>query len=578
MRKLILCILILICSNINSKAQSWEKLFSKSSSDVFRCVQQVSSGGYIVAGYTSDSTANDSDAYVVRLNSNGDTTWTYTYNGANSHKDVFYKVIEVSGGGFLALGYTNSTTPNAVSDDILYVKLTSSGHEEWVKTWGAAGTEHGQDVIETSNGFTIVGYTTPATTYYDALIINTDFNGNVNWTNTIGTTDYEDANAVKQLPDGGYILGGQCKRNNNFDMYVIRTKANGDTLWTRSFGTAGVDNIESIAKVGIDYVFAGGTSSTSTGSDGYVVKTDSSANVLWTKIYGGDDQDDFHRIEPTNDGGFILAGTCTSYGPQLPNLWLFKTDANGDSAWARTFGGDSHDHGYSAMQTNDGGYILAGHSGSFGYRNEDGYVIKVDANGTAPNNMQYIRPYELTGPLCTGQGMQDVKITVRNFGHTTETVHLTVDVTGAVTTQLQATINNMAPQTFQVVTLTPQINTAAGGSITFNAHTDVDNDVYPKLNSLTKTISSCTGIEDLLSLDYTVYPNPATDKINIQFGTAYDECKIELINNNGSIVKSVDVSKGSSNESISINNLAAGIYLMKVSTKAGFDLKKVMVN
>src|SRR6187551_2117700 len=92
-------IFLLSLTSVNSQV-TWEKLISYKSSDQLRHVQEVSAGGYIVAGYISDSSVNDTDAYVARFNVDGDTIWTFRYNGTLSGKDLFYKVKETSGGGF----------------------------------------------------------------------------------------------------------------------------------------------------------------------------------------------------------------------------------------------------------------------------------------------------------------------------------------------------------------------------------------------------------------------------------------------------------------------------------------------
>lgn len=571
---LLTAILLFFTANLTF-SQNWERLFSRVSTDVFRCVQEVSTGGYIAAGYTADSTANDSDAYVVRLTANGDTSWTYTYNGALSKKDLFYKIIETSDGGFLTLGYTNSVS--GISDDILYIKLSSSGTEQWVKTWGAAETEHGQDLVETIDGYTFCGYTTSPSTYYDAVIIHVDFNGDVLWTKTIGDADYDDANAIELLTDGGYLLGGQGRTNGNYDMFLIRTDSSGDTLWTKHVGTAGIDNIESITKVSDGYVLAGGSTGPTSGNDGYILKVDTGGNMVWSKIYGGDDQDDFHRIESTNDGGFILCGTTASYGQIDPNIWFFKTDANGDSLWAYTYGGDNHDHGYSAMQTSDGGYIIAGYTGSFGYRHEDAYVIKTGPSGVPPFVLKYVRAIELTSPACTGGStLQDVKVLVRNFGHTDENnVQLTVDLTGSVTQTLNATIASIPAQTFQIITLTPQVATT--GTVTFTGYTNVANDVFPELNSFTQTLIPCTGINDVFAIDFMVSPNPASGLIQIQLPSFINDVEITLLNSNGATVKKILVDNLQSNFGIDASECANGIYLMKVVTEKGMGLRKVVI-
>ena len=584
MKKNILILLLSFFTAYSVFAQnSFEKLFSKQSTDVFRCIQEVTSGGgYIAAGYTADSTANDTDAYVVRMNTIGDTIWTYTYNGPLSKKDLFYKIISTFDGGFIACGYTNSKT--GTSDDILYVRLNSSGQKLWSKTFGGSGKERGQDIIETSDGFTIAGYsTTPPAQYYDAIVIHTSPNGNVLWSKVIGNSNYDDANTIKRLTDGGYILGGQSTNGNKgLDHYLIRLNSSGDTLWTKRFGTLGNDNIESLVLLSDGFVVAGNTSTPSTGDDGNLAKTDLNGSLIWSKTFGGSDQDDFHRVEKTTDGGFIISGTTSSSGSLNPNLWLVKTNSSGDSTWARTFGGDNHDHGYSAVQTIDGGYIIAGHTGSFGFNNEDGYVVKIGPDGTGTNKLSYITAYSLNSPTCSG-ALTQVAVTIRNFGNeAVSNIPVTVEITGSITQTLFATFTGpLAAQDLTTISFTPLINTITGGNYTFKCFTGISNDVYPLRNSFTNavTLSACTGIEDLQTqLGYSVYPNPSNGIFVIDFNESYSKTKVELINVTGAVVQNFSINNTSDlRKSIDLSALSKGLYLLRVSTDEGFDVRRIVL-
>jgi hypothetical protein len=171
-----------------------------------------------------------------------------------------------------------------------------------------------------------------------------------------------------------------------------------------------------------------------------------------------------------------------------------------------------------------------------------------------------------------------VKITVRNFGHTTETnVHLTVDVSGIVSQTLNATIASIAPQSFQVVMLTPQINTSPGGGINFDAHTDVPNDVNPEHNSFSRSISTCTSVDEAINIDYDVYPNPASGIVHIDFGSADKDADVSLINLSGQVIRHLNVSRGEKNVIIDASQLAAGIYIVKVMTNDGFDRRMLVI-
>ncbi len=581
MNKIFLVIVLSFFSiaSVNSQV-TWEKLIVNDSADVFRHIEEDNAGGYVVSGYVVQSLVRDSDAYVIRFTSTGDTSWTFAYNGALSDDDLFYKAKPTSDGGYIACGYTKSVT--GVSDDILYVKLNSSGQMQWAKTYGNTGKERAQDVVETSDGYTIVGYSTsPPAQYYDALIIHTDFNGDILWTKLVGNSNYDDANTIKVLADGGYILGGQSAGAGGLDQFLIRMKADGDTLWTKRFGTPGTDNIECLILVSDGFILAGNTSTAATGDDGYLVKTDTSGNVIWTKVFGGSDQDDFHSVDQTNDGGFILGGTTSSSGRANPNMWLFKTAANGDSSWAETFGGDNHDHGYCAISTSDGGYAFVGHSGSFGFHREDAFIIKTNGNGFVSDSLTYICAYELVSPTCASTN-SEVRVSVRNFGNQMATnITVSVDITGGITQTLNKVIPVLHAQDVVTVSFTPVLNTVGVGSLTFHGYTSTNNDVIPANNSFTKTVNltPCVGIEELqVNLGVNVFPNPSDGNFEISFSENYLKANIEIFNSIGESVNQFSIENTNGvKKSIDLTKNSPGIYLMKLTTEKGFDVRRIII-
>jgi len=166
-------------------------------------------------------------------------------------------------------------------------------------------------------------------------------------------------------------------------VYLIKTDANGvigKTGWSRTFGGSGMEfgrSVQQTADGG--YIVAGYTNSFGAGwSDVYLIKTDADGNEVWSRTFGGTDEDQAWSVQQTSDGGYIVAGSTSG------DVYLIKTDANGDEVWSRTFGGSSWDYGYSVQQTTDGGYIVAGNTGSFGAGDPDVYLIKTDADGNAP--------------------------------------------------------------------------------------------------------------------------------------------------------------------------------------------------
>jgi len=140
------------------------------------------------------------------------------------------------------------------------------------------------------------------------------------------------------------------------------------------------------------YILVGKTSQFGSGNtDVYLIKTDINGDTLWTKTYGGVRSDVGFSVQQTTDGGYIIVGMTNSFGAGILgrlDVYLIKTDNNGDTLWTKTYGGIDTDYAFSGIdtdyafsvqQTTDSGYIVAGFMGSFGLN--DFYLIKTNNIG-----------------------------------------------------------------------------------------------------------------------------------------------------------------------------------------------------
>lgn len=202
--------------------------------------------------------------------------------------------------------------------------------------------------------------------------------GQQTWERVYGGAQNESANVVQQTIDGGYVVGGYNQNGTTSDMYLVKLNANGDTLWTRSYGeSTGYEEIKDLQQtVDGGYILA----ATETVGFGvlteniYLVKTDFNGDTIWTKKYR-DIMNSYnvHSIEQTTDGGYILAGMFSS------STFLMKTNANGDSLWTKSYGRSIGGQARVVHQTTDGGYILAGNFQDAG--NNVCGIVKTDFNG-----------------------------------------------------------------------------------------------------------------------------------------------------------------------------------------------------
>jgi hypothetical protein len=104
-------------------------------------------------------------------------------------------------------------------------------------------------------------------------------------------------------------------------------------------------------------------------------------DTLWTKTFGGNSYDCGYSVQQTTDDGFIITGYTESFGAGMRDVWLIKTTGFGDTLWTRAFGGPSDDQAYSINQNSDGGFIITGYTLSFGAGMYDVWLIKLDASG-----------------------------------------------------------------------------------------------------------------------------------------------------------------------------------------------------
>ena len=205
------------------------------------------------------------------------------------------------------------------------------------------------------------------------------------WEQTFGGANDEVGWDVQNTDDGGYIVVGSIGSYSNYenDIYLIKTDQNGQELWSQTFGGAGDEVGRSIQKTDDGgYIIVGSSSSYGNGeNDVYLIKTDQDGQELWSQTFGGSANDIGRSIQETDDGGYVISGNTNSYGNGGHDVYLIKTDQDGQELWSQTFGGAAGDVGRSIQKTDDGGYLIAGNTYSYGIGESNVYLLQTDQDG-----------------------------------------------------------------------------------------------------------------------------------------------------------------------------------------------------
>ncbi len=367
----------------------WNRTFGGSDWDEAYSVQQTADGGYILGGYTRSYGAGRRDFWLVKTDSNGTEQWNQTYGGPDDEEA--WGVQQTSDGGYILAGYTESYGEDW-SEDFWLVKTDSGGNEQWNQTFGGPYWDEAYSVQQTADG----GYILAGVTYSygagdeDVWLVKTDSIGNEQWNKTFYKLDSEGAYSVQQTSDDGYVIAGYTDSYGYgcyADIWLIKTDPGGNEQWNQTFGWFDSEEAYSVQQTTDGgYILAGSTGSYGAGDDDFwLVKTDSNGTEQWKQTFGGPYWDEAYSVQQTVDGGYILAGGTSPYDVGGSDLWVVKTDSNGNEQWNKTFGSTGHDEAYSVQQTADGGFILAGYTSSYGAGNGDAWLVKVKREEPGPH-------------------------------------------------------------------------------------------------------------------------------------------------------------------------------------------------
>jgi hypothetical protein len=255
------------------------------------------------------------------------------------------------------------------------------------KSYGCSLDEYGESVIQTlDSGYAVVGYESTHDMLLNNLyILRTNKYGDSLWSK-IYSGDYNSYGYdIANTNDTGFIITGSIQSSGQYssnDIFLIKTNSYGDTQWVKTYNgyspafgysvTQTIDGGYIITGVSGDYLI--------NGTSLIIIKTNSNGDLTWVKTYKAIYGNVGHSISQTNDGGYIVAGTASSFGSGYSRVYLVKTNPNGDTLWTKTISKYNHDTGISLYETSDSAYIISGFASPWS-GNIKVLLIKTDLNG-----------------------------------------------------------------------------------------------------------------------------------------------------------------------------------------------------
>lgn len=235
----------------------------------------------------------------------------------------------------------------------------------------------------------------------------------IEWQKCLGGNKSDIPYSIQQTSDGGYIVSGYSSSNdgdvtlhygseNYRDEWIVKLDNNGAIQWQKTYGGSNMEYANSIVQttdggyvvVGQSNSVDGDLTANHGGFDYWIYKLDDSGNMIWQHSYGGSGDDIPNSVQQTTDGGFIVAGISGSTNGDVTgnhgtdDYWVIKLDASGVLQWQKCYGGSWYDWAMSVGLTTDGGYIINGFGGSNdsnitgSHGLTDMWIVKTDSVGT----------------------------------------------------------------------------------------------------------------------------------------------------------------------------------------------------
>ena len=374
------------CNTANVPTIEWQRSIDNNNDAAINSVQQTTDGNYILAG-TKRNDLNSRDYWIAKLNSNADIEWEKTYGGSST--DEAKSIQQTTDGGYIVAGHSYSVngdvTNNNGGNDAWILKLNANGDIEWQKTYGGSSSDYLTNIKQTADGgYIAVGYTgsndgdVPNNQgYFDAWIIKLDANRNLEWSKTFGGTNEDWINNTQQTTNGEYLFVGGTNSNDgditnnhgNTDLWVIKLQANGNLSWQKTYGGNNSDAASCIQKTNDGHYIVAGSSSSNDGditnshgdNDAWVIKIDDLGNLLKQTTVGTNNIERANSILQTHDNNFLITGSLENANSNINSIFLAALDTDCNLLWQRQIPQENSDtFAKYILETPDCGYLVFG--------------------------------------------------------------------------------------------------------------------------------------------------------------------------------------------------------------------------
>lgn len=185
----------------------------------------------------------------------------------------------------------------------------------------------------------------------------------INFFNFYTNNGSDQGQGVVQLEDSSYVLTGSSSSfSSSSQAFLMHVDSLGNYLWSNSYGGPESESGRRVLyKKNFGFFICGFTNSIGNGGfDNYLVKVNELGNFEWEKAYGGEGWERVHDAALTKDTGVIMVGETSSNFSDNQDIYIVRTDIQGDTLWTKTIGGLGDDFATSIDAFTDSTFVISG--------------------------------------------------------------------------------------------------------------------------------------------------------------------------------------------------------------------------
>ena len=369
-----------LCGAVD-QACTWERTLGGPGADRAHAIAPMPDDGMVVVGDTGWLSGPQS-GWIVRLDRSGQPLWEKRVGGRDS--DQIYAVAASSEGGVVAVGHSRSD--GAGESDFWIVSLDGKGDVLWHRLYGGEANDRGRALAidPTSGDLLVAGFTrSKGAGAGDGWLIRLNAAGKMTWNGTFGGPG-EDAIYDIEPVAGGWLLAGykQFSDARGYDLWVVKVDTEGRKLWERTFDRNTFDAASSI-EVAPDgrILVVGQTTRSMADSDAWLIALGSDGQLLWERSDGGSKIDVALDVALDDDGLWVVAVATSSFGSGSHDTWVLGLNDRGVLIWERIYGGATWDTPAALELAANGDLLIAGSTAVSRTNREDFWLLRLNRRG-----------------------------------------------------------------------------------------------------------------------------------------------------------------------------------------------------